>query len=445
MDAKLIYVKIKQIKTDTGFFQELPEEDYRRLKESILQIGLIYPVVLCKSKDGDTYEIVDGRNRIKVLQEIGMEEVPALVYEVTCNVDKIIQFDSELCRRHLSEEEKKTRWELDRAKYFQQIKNHVRKDIIQTLKMEDVEIVKKHLESLTLLELVRLRESLTTTSGFAKFLNTIAGKIAASVARTESAKNGAEYEELIKTARTELQKEIENLRLTLEEKEAELVELTEKLKAEVEEKKRLEKEYKEFINKQKEIIRKAVEEKEKEYQEKVNKLQQEINRLRLSTIQNPEELEEVKKLLQDLREKAEKEKKDLIIQYEQKEAEWRKELAKYQEDLLRKKEELEQTKEEIKKLREKLNFLSSYKEQLEFRLNEYKSKFEELSNEKSIVERLEVIRNDLKNVLNSILTLGITFITYEGKTRTIIEDIKAIIKEIEDSAFASQVVEKQAL
>lgn len=56
------------------------EEELRRLGQSIAENGLIQPVSVRKSGEG--YEIIAGERRLRACAAIGMEKIPAVVYEL---------------------------------------------------------------------------------------------------------------------------------------------------------------------------------------------------------------------------------------------------------------------------------------------------------------------------------------------------------------------------
>ena len=56
------------------------EEELRRLGQSIAENGLIQPVSVRKSGEG--YEMIAGERRLRACAAIGMEKIPAVVYEV---------------------------------------------------------------------------------------------------------------------------------------------------------------------------------------------------------------------------------------------------------------------------------------------------------------------------------------------------------------------------
>ena len=56
------------------------EEELRRLGQSIAENGLIQPVSLRKSGEG--YEIIAGERRLRACAAIGMEKIPAVVYDI---------------------------------------------------------------------------------------------------------------------------------------------------------------------------------------------------------------------------------------------------------------------------------------------------------------------------------------------------------------------------
>jgi len=62
---------------ETFFVNFMP--DLRSIRSSIQKVGLIQPVLLRRKEDG--YQIVSGFRRIVILKELGIFEIPAMVFE----------------------------------------------------------------------------------------------------------------------------------------------------------------------------------------------------------------------------------------------------------------------------------------------------------------------------------------------------------------------------
>ncbi|MFH1380618.1 MAG: ParB/RepB/Spo0J family partition protein [Candidatus Omnitrophota bacterium] len=61
--------------------KEFNEEKLRELKDSIKEKGIIQPIVVRPSKDG--YELIAGERRFRAAKELGHEEIPVIIKEVS--------------------------------------------------------------------------------------------------------------------------------------------------------------------------------------------------------------------------------------------------------------------------------------------------------------------------------------------------------------------------
>jgi len=82
-------------------------EEFSKLKQSISEEGIIVPIVVVRDKETDRYVLVDGRNRLKAARELGMTEIPAIVYHSVLGKEEVprLALEVELFKRHLSEKE----------------------------------------------------------------------------------------------------------------------------------------------------------------------------------------------------------------------------------------------------------------------------------------------------------------------------------------------------
>ena len=115
------YVSVSNIIDDISVPIRMHNEDeYARLKESIESEGILVPLILLKKRGEEKYYLVDGRNRLRAARELGIEEVPALIYayggqfvenqdyEKQIEEAKYIAMVIEQARRHLSADEIKS-------------------------------------------------------------------------------------------------------------------------------------------------------------------------------------------------------------------------------------------------------------------------------------------------------------------------------------------------
>ena len=102
-------LKVDEIISSEQFMYELSDEDKEELKESIENIGLIYPLVVIEV--GNKYRILDGRSRFQVLKELKWESIPCIIVKTDPRVCPYeywrIHYEVELFRRHLTHSERK--------------------------------------------------------------------------------------------------------------------------------------------------------------------------------------------------------------------------------------------------------------------------------------------------------------------------------------------------
>lgn len=112
------YVSVSSVVDDVSVPVRMHnEEEYARLKESIESEGILVPLILLKKKGEKKYYLVDGRNRLRAARELGIEEVPALIYayggqfaedqdyERQMEEAKYLAMVIEQARRHLNADE----------------------------------------------------------------------------------------------------------------------------------------------------------------------------------------------------------------------------------------------------------------------------------------------------------------------------------------------------
>lgn len=112
------YVNVSSVVDDVSVPVRMHnEEEYARLKESIESEGILVPLILLKKRGEEKYYLVDGRNRLRAARELGIEDVPALIYayggqfaedqgyERQMEEAKYLAMVIEQARRHLSADE----------------------------------------------------------------------------------------------------------------------------------------------------------------------------------------------------------------------------------------------------------------------------------------------------------------------------------------------------
>ena len=85
-------------------FQSIDENEYNELRDSIMEFGIITPLIVNKSDNG--YEIISGHRRWQIAKELNFETIPVYVRELS-KEDAVINFvDCNLCREKILPSEK---------------------------------------------------------------------------------------------------------------------------------------------------------------------------------------------------------------------------------------------------------------------------------------------------------------------------------------------------
>jgi uncharacterized coiled-coil protein SlyX len=115
----------KIIKEKESDFSPLQGKDFDDLVESIKRIGVRQPIIVYPADNGnDQYVIHSGYNRLRAVEKLGWSHIPCLV--ATDRIHAIdIRFDTDLYRRHLSEEEKAKYEELKKEQQREYLRNSV--------------------------------------------------------------------------------------------------------------------------------------------------------------------------------------------------------------------------------------------------------------------------------------------------------------------------------
>ncbi|MGE6227602.1 ParB/RepB/Spo0J family partition protein [Paenibacillus chitinolyticus] len=86
-----------------NFFKPLSQAKYAELRESIVNNGLLNPIIVRPNKDGKVdgkaFEILAGENRYNVFVELGKNEIPARIVDVSDDKAKEILVDTNVAQR----------------------------------------------------------------------------------------------------------------------------------------------------------------------------------------------------------------------------------------------------------------------------------------------------------------------------------------------------------
>lgn len=96
---KIINIDINNlIEFKEHIFNEISESKFGELKESILQNGVLDPIIVRNIKDNN-YEIIAGHNRVRACKTLNMKTVPATIKNVDDDTAKLIMIDTNINRR----------------------------------------------------------------------------------------------------------------------------------------------------------------------------------------------------------------------------------------------------------------------------------------------------------------------------------------------------------
>lgn len=95
MDIKKI--PIKKLKENEYNVNEMEEKKFNKLKERMKTEGFTDPVKVVKTKN-KCYVIIDGEKRKKAAEQLGIKEIPCIVFEKNSNECKILNINSNTLR-----------------------------------------------------------------------------------------------------------------------------------------------------------------------------------------------------------------------------------------------------------------------------------------------------------------------------------------------------------
>ncbi len=86
-------------------FKVLENDDFKKLKESIKDNGILEPIIVRK-KDNDRYEIISGHRRKKACEMNGLKKIPCLIRDMSDDEATIYMVDSNMHREVILPSEK---------------------------------------------------------------------------------------------------------------------------------------------------------------------------------------------------------------------------------------------------------------------------------------------------------------------------------------------------
>ena len=105
--CKSIAISIEKLHPFEGHpYKVLDNEEMEALTESVLNEGILSPLIVRPLEDTNEYEVISGHRRLHAAEGAGLSEVPALVYEISREEAAIMLVDSNLHREHILASEK---------------------------------------------------------------------------------------------------------------------------------------------------------------------------------------------------------------------------------------------------------------------------------------------------------------------------------------------------
>lgn len=96
---KIINVDINNlIEFKEHIFNEISNNKFEELKESIFQNGVLDPIIVRNTQD-NKYEIIAGHNRVRACKALNMQTIPATIKNVDDDTAKLIMIDTNINRR----------------------------------------------------------------------------------------------------------------------------------------------------------------------------------------------------------------------------------------------------------------------------------------------------------------------------------------------------------
>lgn len=105
--CKPIAISIEKLYPFEGHpYKGLDNEEMEALTKSVLNEGILSPLIVRPLEGSEEYEVISGHRRLHAAQRAGLLEVPALAYEISREEAAIMLVDSNLHREHILLSEK---------------------------------------------------------------------------------------------------------------------------------------------------------------------------------------------------------------------------------------------------------------------------------------------------------------------------------------------------
>lgn len=426
-------IKLDQVYLDEGPFEKLSDQELEMLIDSIRDFGLIYPIVV-QEKEG-TYVIIDGRNRVRALKKLGLTEAPAIVIQdEDLRKKNILQYDLEIFRRHLPEEEKKKALS-ERKEYNDALKKSIRLQIFHLLKLEDSSKLKEILDTMSLNQLIEFYNSLKTAISIPGFQTRISKTILLNEVTNinhedKTADKSDKIEQIYKIKIEELEEELrqkEELILELEEEKEKVKEMYLKTKKELDE----------FIESSRSAINKIKEQLENEFnrykEEFLKNFAKENLTEEIEKLANEYASEKIKLIEENYKKQYEKLSKEIV--------EWKAKLDNLRYELQKKDQIINKMNEEKKDLENKIKHLKAEKERYEAAAQSYKYYLKKISSYQTLVKKIELVKASLTEIINLVTNFDIIIPEEEKdfikRNLTEIEEMYATVKEVIEKTLST--------
>ena len=80
-------------------FRMYTEEKMREMVESVMEFGVISPIIVRPNPNGEGYEIISGHNRVEACRRANINQIPAIIREIDDDTAIILMVDSNLRQR----------------------------------------------------------------------------------------------------------------------------------------------------------------------------------------------------------------------------------------------------------------------------------------------------------------------------------------------------------
>ncbi|MGB9811763.1 MAG: ParB N-terminal domain-containing protein [Dictyoglomus turgidum] len=301
----IVYLPVHKIviKENSFLTKQMSEEEFEKLKTSITNIGMVYPIIVRDEGDG-SYRVIEGRHRYKAVVELGWSEIPCIVLDKDASPQELYgaMYDPELFRKHYTVEEiekfiqeRDQKIEQSVKAYYSRLANQLPPDVLQKIAGElNINSVKKldRLLSAVLPELKKKDDELFKKEQEIESLKERIAHLQNEVKEKESlvkAKIDNLKAEIDKRIDEEVQKRLQLISSTENLSADKLKEIEEKIRAEQEEK------YAQFLQEQEQKIK--------------TDLQQELNELHNNLVEISRKYREAQERINKL-----KEERDLLLE-----------------------------------------------------------------------------------------------------------------------------------